>query len=101
MKQYKTVPISPMVLTNVKVKDFYTNATLEKSVSNITHAIAESAAQGWLYTGYVDTNSVVYRKVGLFEKHLGPIPIIGVLFRRSEPTSYKIDFKVLIFEREV
>lgn len=101
MKQYKTVPVAPMVLTGVKGNDLYSQKTAEMSVSNITNVIKDMATQGWRYAHNIETTAVVYRKKGILEKLLGWIPIIGILFRSNKPDILETNYHVLVFEKDV
>ena len=99
MMQFKTVGIPATSLT-VKESQMYTLDTANKALAPVARCIQEHASGGWHLHSYVVIPAVIVRKKSIFERLLGWIPIINMVWSKKEdfitPNYYS-----LIFQREV
>lgn len=99
MLQFKTVAL-PATSVTVKGAEMYTVATANKVLAPIAKAIENEAKGGWKLHSCVTIPGTVFRKIGILERFLGPIPIIGFFFRSNKPANETIDYYTLIFQKE-
>ena len=99
MLQFKTVAL-PATSVTVKGSEMYTVATANKVLAPIANAIQNEAKGGWKLHSYVVCPATVFRKKGILERFLGPIPIIGFLFRSKDPDVITPEYYTLIFQKE-
>lgn len=107
MLEYKTTCIPSSTYKNATKKEFERGLSVEtanKALSPVGMAIQNEAKGGWTLHSIELLSQKIARKKTIFEKLLGWIPIVNLLFfptmRRETTEGYEFFIYTLVFVRE-